>query len=76
MNPFEFVLAIIVIVMVAQTVQKIYVVRAEKRGHEHDEGAEVDDAHAKLDALEERIRVLERIITENKYDLRREIDKL
>jgi hypothetical protein len=74
MNPFEFVLAIIVIVMVAQTVQKIYAIRAEKRGH--DDGAEVDDAHAKLDALEERIRVLERIITENRYDLRREIDKL
>jgi len=74
MNPFEFVLAIIVVVMAAQTVQKIYTIRAEKRGH--DDGEELTDAHAKIDALEERIRVLERIITENKYDLRREIDKL
>lgn len=73
MNPFEFVLAIIVIVIGAQTVQKIYRIRAEHKPVNDDEA---EDAHAKLDALEERIRVLERIITENKYDLRREIDKL
>ncbi|MDJ0911538.1 MAG: hypothetical protein QNI99_20300 [Woeseiaceae bacterium] len=35
-----------------------------------------DDAAAQIDALEERIRVLERIVTENKYDLRKEIDRL
>tara|TARA_R110002049_G_scaffold54869_35_gene152522 strand:+ start:16116 stop:16343 length:228 start_codon:yes stop_codon:yes gene_type:complete len=29
-----------------------------------------------LKALEERIRVLERIVTENKFDLRQEIDRL
>ena len=31
---------------------------------------------AQLDALEKRIRVLERIVTENKFDLKREIDSL
>ena len=35
-----------------------------------------DETSAQLDALEERIRVLERIVTENKFDLRREIDRL
>ena len=37
-----------------------------------------DSANAKeeLRALEERIRVLERIVTENKFDLRQEIDRL
>jgi hypothetical protein len=35
-----------------------------------------DETMAQLDALEERIRVLERIVTENKIDLRREIDRL
>lgn len=35
-----------------------------------------DDTLAQLDALEERIRVLERIVTENKFDLRREIERL
>jgi hypothetical protein len=37
---------------------------------------EADEATAKLDQLEERIRVLERIVTENKYDLRSEINSL
>ncbi|HNP34490.1 MAG TPA: hypothetical protein PKK10_01445 [Woeseiaceae bacterium] len=31
---------------------------------------------AQIAALEERIRVLERIVTENKFDLRQEIDRL
>ena len=35
-----------------------------------------DETSAQADALEERIRVLERIVTENKFDLRREIDRL
>jgi hypothetical protein len=72
MNPFEFVLAIIAIVIGGQTIQKLAKIRSEKSASSED----ADDAHAKLDALEERIRVLERIITENKYDLKREIDKL
>ncbi len=35
-----------------------------------------DDLLAQLDAIEERVRVLERIITENKFDLKREIERL
>lgn len=30
----------------------------------------------KIDQLEERIRVLERIVTENRFDLKQEIDSL
>jgi hypothetical protein len=29
-----------------------------------------------LEAIEERVRVLERIVTENRFDLKREIDRL
>lgn len=36
----------------------------------------VDDMLAQLDAIEERVRVLERIITEHKFDLKREIERL
>ena len=72
MNVFAFVLGIIAIVMTADTIQKIYKVRSEKSRHKDEE----PEAQKQLDALEERIRVLERIVTENKYDLKREIDRL
>lgn len=36
----------------------------------------VDEMLAQLEAIEERVRVLERIITENRFDLKREIDRL
>jgi hypothetical protein len=37
---------------------------------------ELEDAVSKIDVLEERIRVLERIVTENRFDLKEEINKL
>ena len=37
---------------------------------------DADETRAQMDVLEERVRVLERIVTENKIDLRKEIDKL
>jgi hypothetical protein len=58
--------------MTADTVQKIHKVRSEKKAND----VMADDELAKLDQLEERIRVLERIVTESKSDLRREINSL
>ncbi len=72
MNTFFFVVCIVAIVMTADTIQKIYKVRAQKES----DGARDDEAQQQLDALEERIRVLERIVTEDKHDLRREINRL
>ena len=72
MNTLFFVVCIVAIVMTADTIQKIYKVRAQKKTSD----AVADEELAKLDQLEERIRVLERIVTENKYDLRSEINKL
>jgi len=37
---------------------------------------ESEEMIARIDALEERIRVLERIVTEGSHDLKREIDQL
>jgi membrane protein implicated in regulation of membrane protease activity len=37
---------------------------------------ELEEALGKIDELEERVRVLERIITENRFDLKQEIDSL
>jgi hypothetical protein len=62
----------VAIVVTADTIQKIYKARAAKQTSDVD----TDEAMAKLDQLEERIRVLERIVTEDKHDLRREINSL
>lgn len=35
-----------------------------------------DETLSQIDALEERIRVLERIVTENRFDLKGEIERL
>lgn len=39
-------------------------------------GAEAEEMLARIDALEDRIRVLERIVTENRVDLKQQIDSL
>ena len=69
---FVFIICVVAIVMGAQTLQKIIAARTAKK----DEDPELEEALAQIDKLEERIRVLERIVTENKYDLRHEINKL
>ena len=48
--------------------------KMKHRGKEQD--PELEDSLAKIDLLEERIRVLERIVTESKHDLGKEIDNL
>ena len=72
MNTLFFIVCIVAIVSTADTIQKIYKARLAKQETDTDS----DEAIAKLDQLEDRIRVLERIVTENKYDLRREINSL
>jgi hypothetical protein len=46
------------------------------RHRKEDQGEIAEETQAQLDRLEERIRVLEKIVTENKYDLREEINRL
>ena len=72
MNTLFYVVWIVAIVMVATTIQKIYKLRLEKKSSNE----KTDEELARLDQLEERIRVLERIVTEDKHDLRREINRL
>lgn len=73
MNTFAFIICIVAIVVGADTIQKIYKVRTSKQAQDD---ATDEEASAKLDQLEERIRVLERIVTESKHDLSREIRDL
>lgn len=48
----------------------------KKKDHSDGDAIAVDEMLTQLEAIEERVRVLERIITERKFDLKREIDSL
>jgi len=67
-----FVLLLVAIVMCAG-VMRTYLTQ---RKREPENNQELEETLAKIDMLEERIRVLERIITENRFDLKQEIDSL
>jgi hypothetical protein len=41
-----------------------------------EETGEFEDTLARIDQLEDRVKVLERIVTENRFDLKNEIDSL
>ncbi len=72
MNSMFFVVCIVAIGCATAVITAYLKTRAHREDQDDDPG----DSMAQIEALEERIRVLERIITENKYDLKREIDKL
>ena len=69
---FGFVLCIIAIVMLAGVIRTYL----KQRYREPEVDTDLEEALAKVDILEERIQVLERIITENRFDLKKEIDSL
>ena len=66
------IVSIVAIVFGADTVNKLSKNKAHKRG----EDGELAEALKQVEALEDRIQVLERIVTENKFDLRSEINRL
>lgn len=72
MNTMFYVVCIVAIVLAANTVQQYLKLRHRKE----EKDVHADETQAQLDALEERIKVLERIVTENRIDLREEINKL
>ena len=72
MNSYFFVLGIIAIVMTATTIQHYFRLQSKKQ----DVSSDAEEYEQRIAELEERIRVLERIVTENKYDLKQEIDRL
>jgi len=67
-----FVIIIVAMAMCANIIQTW--LKQKKRAPEKDQ--ELEETLGKIDRLEERIQVLERIITENRFDLRNEIDSL
>jgi len=67
------IVSIVAIVFFADTIAKISKNRAQRKTTDD---KELEEALARVKELEERIQVLERIVTENKFDLRSEINKL
>ena len=67
-----FVLLLVAIVMCANIIQTWLKQGKSKR----EPNTELDETIAKIEVLEDRIRVLERIVTENRFDLKNEIDSL
>lgn len=71
-SSYTFVLAIVVVVMCAQ-LAKTYL---KQRARRPEPNEELEQTLAKIEELEERIKVLERIVTEKRYNLKSEIDSL
>lgn len=71
-NTLFYIVCIVAIVMGANTIQKFLKMKNEKPKHD----AELEESLAQIEKLEERIRVLERIVTESKPDLGQEIENL
>ena len=67
-----FVLCLVALVMGTSIAKTI--IKQNKKVPENNE--ELEETLAKMELLEERIQVLERIITENRFDLKKEIDSL
>ena len=68
-----FVIIIVAIVMFANIIETWL---KQKNKKPVDNGDELNDTLAKIEQMEERIKVLERIVTENRFDLKKEIDAL
>lgn len=67
-----FVLLLVGIVMCANILQTYL----KQRKLDPEANEELEETLTKIELLEERIQVLERIITENRFDLKNEIDSL
>lgn len=86
MNPFEMVVAIIVIVTIGSVLKARYGIHKDATGNEvyrggHDPAATAEDARLKdeVRSLKERVQVLERVITDTNDSsarLDREIESL
>lgn len=71
-SPFTFVVAIVAIV----TIGNIIKTAMERRDNKAERSGETEELLSKIDVLEDRVKVLERIVTEHNFDLKQQIDNL
>lgn len=68
---------IVLIVLIAcVTGVVMHYISEKNKNADREDAPAMDDMLGQLEAIEARVRVLERIITENRFDLKREIDRL
>jgi hypothetical protein len=70
MNPFEMAFGIVLIVCLMKVITSF----ARRKPPEADR--ELEQRLRRVENLEERVRVLEQIVTDRRYDLKRELDEL
>ena len=73
MNPFEMVVLIVLLSLVAGVVNNYLKTRGGMGGKGTDE---LDTRLAQLDSLEERVRTLEKIVTDRNFELREKFRNL
>lgn len=73
MNPFEFALAIVALAFVYKLVKTV--VLQKNLAGRRDETVDAE-LIARLNQVEERVRVLERIVTDERYDLKQQFRDL
>lgn len=77
MNQYTMVVAIVAIALFAGVVNRYLKLQARRPSEEEEaERQEAQRKLARVDELEERVRVLERIVVDRKERLREEIDTL
>ena len=72
MNPFEFAFAIVALVLIFNFVKRV----ARQRHLAPREDPVVPELLERLRQVEERVRVLERIVTDERYDLKQQFKDL
>ena len=73
MNVFEMVVSIVVIGCIAGVLNNLIKQRHARRPNERDDMDQRLDA---LEKLEERVRVLEAVVTDESYELRKQLNDL
>jgi hypothetical protein len=75
MHPFEFALAIVAIVLIFKLIRLAIVHKTATR---RDDNLETVNAELvqRLNQVEERVRVLERIVTDERFDLKQQFKDL
>ncbi len=74
MHPFEFALALIALVLIFKLI-RIAIVQNRSAAVRRDDGVNAELTE-RLRQIEERVQVLERIVTDERYDLKRQFKDL